>query len=110
MINLNKLKLKDSDFIKSSDWEDLIIENDGVRGENQFMIFESEGSEIIVNFDLCVSGRIYRDSGDYLNPPYTDVEITDIDVDITSLTVDEYEVKLTKEFEANLELEIKKYL
>jgi hypothetical protein len=110
MINLNKLKLKDSDFIKSSDWEDLIIENDGVRGENQFMIFESDGSEVIVNFDLCVSGRIYRDSGDYLNPPYTDVEITDIDVDITSLTVDEYEVKLTKEFEANLELEIKKYL
>jgi hypothetical protein len=110
MINLNKLKLKDSDFIKSSDWEDLIIENDGVRGENQFMVFESDGSEVIVNFDLCVSGRIYRDSGDYLNPPYTDVEITDIDVDITSLTVDEYEVKLTKEFEANLELEIKKYL
>lgn len=110
MINLDKLKLKDSDFIKSSDWEDLIIENDGVRGENQFMIFESDGSEVIVNFDLCVSGRIYRDSGDYLNPPYTDVEITDIDVDITSLTVDEYEVKLTKEFEANLELEIKKYL
>jgi hypothetical protein len=110
MINLDKLKLKDSDFIKSSDWEDLIIENDGVRGENQFMVFESDGSEVIVNFDLCVSGRIYRDSGDYLNPPYTDVEITDIDVDITSLTVDEYEVKLTKEFEANLELEIKKYL
>ena len=110
MINLNNLKLKDSDFIKSSDWEDLIIENDCFRGENQFMIFESDGSEVIVGFDLFVSGKIYRDSGDYLNPPYTDVEITDIDIDIVSVTIDEYEVELTKESEVDLELEIKKYL
>ena len=110
MINLNNLKLKDSDFTKSDDWDDLILENGGIREENQFMIFESDGSEVIVSFDLCVSGKIYRDSGDYLNPPYTDVEITDIDIDIVSVTINEYEVELTKESEVDLEQEIKKYL
>lgn len=92
------LKLVDSDFVKSDRWEYLIFENDGnLNREGEFMAFDMNGLELVIFYDLNISGKIYHDSGDYYNPSYTDVEITCEDINITEVTLDGYDIELTKD-------------
>lgn len=108
-VNLNNLKIKDKDVV--DDWEDLICENEGsFTRDYQYMIFDCDGIEVNVNFDLYVSGRVDYDPGDYWTPPYTDVDITDFDVTITEVYIDDYEVELTKEMKLTLEKVVKNNL
>jgi hypothetical protein len=108
-INLNNLKFKDKEVF--DDWENLICENEGsFTSDGQYMTFDCDGIEICIGFELCVSGRVYHDSGDYWNPPYTDVDITDVDVTIENLYVDDWEVVLTKEMIKSLEKAVKNNL
>lgn len=109
-LNLNNLKLQDGDFVKSSDWTEKIYENGGFTNNDQFMVFNCDGIEVVVDFELTVAGRVDYDPGDYWTPPYTDVDVTDIEILVKSLAVDEWEVELTKEIEDFLVKEIKNYL
>ena len=92
------MKFQHGDFVKSDEMESLILENNGsfIR-DCQFMTFDYMGMEVVVGFELTVSGTHSFDPGDYYTPPYSECDIDDIDVYITDLYVDEYEVELTKE-------------
>ena len=109
-IKLNNLKFIDGDFLKSEDWMEKIYESGEFTRKAEFITFECNGVEVVVDFDLSVSGRVEHDPGDYWTPPYTDVDITDVDVEVKYLIVDEWEVELTKEIEDFLVKEIKNYL
>jgi hypothetical protein len=90
--------LVDSDCLKSDDWEELICENEGhFSREGEFMIFEVDGLDLVISYDLEVSGRVEYDPGDYWTPPYSDFEVTNETIDVTEVTLDDYEIELTKE-------------
>jgi hypothetical protein len=110
-INLNNLKLKDKEISDNETLIDLLCENEGsFTTSDQYMTFDCDGIEVMVNFTLDVDGRIEYDPGDYWTPPSGDAEITDIDVNITDVYIDEYDVELTREMRRALEKEVKKYL
>ena len=104
-------KLVDSDCKKSDEWEELICENEGrfIR-ESEFMAFEVDGLDLVITYDLEVSGRIEYDPGDYYTPPYSDCEITNEDIDVTEVTLDDYNIELTKELKSLFSEVIKKNL
>jgi hypothetical protein len=100
-VNLNNLIITDKEVV--GDWEDLICENGSFTKDCQYMIFDCDGVEVNINFELCVNGRVDHDPGDYWTPPYTDVDITDFYVTITDVYIDDYDVELTKEMKKMLE-------
>jgi hypothetical protein len=103
--------LVDSDCIKSDNCEDLICENEGhfIR-EGEFMTFEVDGLELVIYYDLEVSGKIDYDPGDYFTPPYSDFEITSEDINVMEVTLDDYNIELTKELKELFSEVIKKKL
>lgn len=110
-INLNNLKLKEKEISDNETLIDLLCENEGsFTTGDQYMTFDCDGIEVMVNFTLDVNGRIEYDPGDYWTPPSGDVEITDTNVNITDVYIDEYDVELTREMRRALEKEVKKYL
>jgi hypothetical protein len=110
-LDLNNLKLTDGDYTKAEDWEELICENEGsFSKDEEYMIFDSNGIEIVINYELSVSGRVDYDPGDYYTPPYSDFDITYEDIFISSVTIDGYELELSKETKSLFEKEVKKKL
>jgi hypothetical protein len=110
-LNLINLKLVDGYYTKSEDWDDLICENEGsFSKDEEYMIFNLDGLEVVINYELSVNGRVQHDPGDYWTPSYTEVDIIDEDITISSVTIDDYELELNKEIESLLEKEIKKNL
>jgi hypothetical protein len=103
--------LVDSDCLKSDEWEELIYENEGhfIR-EGEFMAFEVDGLDLVISYDLEVSGRTEYDPGDYYTPPYSDFEITSEDIDVIEVTLDDYNIELTKELKDLFSEVIKKNL
>ncbi len=103
--------LIDTDCSKKDDWEELICENEGrFSREGEFMAFEVDGLDLVISYDLEVSGRIEYDPGDYWNPPYSDFEITNESIDVTEVTLDDYNIELTKELKHLFSEVIKKNL
>ncbi len=110
-MNINELKLIDGEYKKSEDWCELIDDEDSsFTREEEMMVFDCFGVEVVVWYTLSVQARVDYDPGDYWTPPYSDVDIISDDITIDSLYVDEYEVELTKDIKIALEKEIKKYL
>lgn len=103
--------LIDTDCSKKEDWEELICENEGrFSREGEFMAFEVDGLDLVIVYDLDVSGRIEYDPGDYYTPPYSDCEITDETIDVTEVTLDDYNIELTKELKTLFSEVVKKNL
>jgi hypothetical protein len=103
--------LVDSDCLKADDWEELICENEGhFSREGEFMIFEVDGLDLVISYDLEVSGRVEYDPGDYWTPPYSDFEVTNETIDVTEVTLDDYEIELTKELKFLFSEVVKKNL
>lgn len=103
--------LVDFDCKKSDEWEDLIYENEGhFSRESEFMSFDINGVNLTIVYDLEVSGRVEYDPGDYWTPPYSDCKITDETIDVTEVTLDDYEIELTKELRYLFSEVIKKNL
>ena len=89
--------MTDGDYTKAEDWEELICENEGsFSKDEEYMIFDSNGIEIVINYEISVSGRVDYDPGDYYTPPYSDFDITYEDIFISSVTIDGYELELSK--------------
>lgn len=108
-LNLKNLILKHKDV--ELDWTELILENDGSFSRDcQYMAFDCDGIEVVVDFDIDVHGRVDHDPGDYWTAPYTDVDITDVNVSVTNLNIDEYDVELTDSLISFFEGEIKKHM
>ena len=92
-----KVKLDECEFATSDCWDEMICEHEGSFEEDGIIIFDLNGMESYVNFKLYVSGTVTHDSGDYWTPPYTDVDIDDVDVEIEEFYINDIEVELTKE-------------
>jgi len=112
LLDLSKINnLIDTDCSKTEDWEELICENEGhFSREGEFMMFEVDGLDLVISYDLEVSGRIEYDPGDYWNPPYSDFEITNESIDVTEVTLDDYNIELTKELKQLFSEVVKKNL
>jgi hypothetical protein len=65
--------------------------------EYQSMTFNQNGISVVVGFELFVDGYVTNDEGDYLTAPASDIEISEVDINIVYLEVDEYEVELNSE-------------
>lgn len=110
-LNPKDLKFLDSDCIKSQDWEELICENEGsFSREGEYMIFDMNGIELVISYDLSVSGRIDYDPGDYYTPPSCDIDISYEDISVTDVTLDEYDIELTKELRLLFSDVVKKFI
>lgn len=109
-LNLNDLVVKDKDIVK--DWEELICEDEdgSFTRDDQYILFDMNGIEVSVNFELTVRGRVTSDPGDYWTPPSCDVDIVDVDVDVIDLFIDDYDVVLDRELSRTIESLIKKCL
>lgn len=95
-LDLNNLEVVDTYVF--SDWSELIEEYDGsYSSDDQYIIFKSNGVEMYVNFELCISGYYTYDAGDYWTPPSSDTEITDVEINISEVLIDDsYELQLDK--------------
>ena len=94
--NLNSAEITDGDFLKSQEFENQIAEESGsFTLEDQMINFNCQGLDICIIYDLDVSGDYEEDNGDYWTPPSCEVYLSDVNVSITQITIDEYDVELT---------------
>lgn len=103
-INFENLKVVEKDILDNNDFVDLILENEGsFTKDEQIIWFKSDelgdDVDISVEYEVCVSGSVDYDPGDYWTPPYTDVDINEIDIDIKTVYIDDIEFELTPEIE-----------
>lgn len=109
--NPSKSKIISGDYIKSSEFENIIFDGEGDSSEtDQFVELECDGFNIVVIYDLYVDGTISYSRGDYWTPDYTEVDVDTIDVTIKSIEIDEYEVELTKEMATIFETIVKQLI
>ncbi len=95
--NTENMKLIHGDFVKSDSWVEIIMEDGSFSRDCQYMTFDYNGIEISVSFELSVSGNYSYDPGDYWTPPCDDCDITEIQIEVNSLTIDEEEVEINLE-------------
>jgi hypothetical protein len=94
--NLNSAEITDGDFLKSQEFENQIAEESGsFTLEDQMVNFNCQGLDICVTYNLDVCGEYEEDCGDYWTPPSCEVNLSDVYVSITEITIDEYDVELT---------------
>lgn len=110
-IDFTNLTVKHKDVVSGDDWSDLICENDGqFMRDDQYICFDSNGIDVVVDFSLEVGGYVSHSRGDYWTPSYTEVEIDNVDISIKSLHIDEYEVELNSNLIDIIKVEIKKQI
>jgi hypothetical protein len=67
----------------------MVYENEGSFTEkDQYMSFEYDDVEVILNYELYVDGTIEEESGDWWTPGSCEVFVTDTDITITEVFVD----------------------
>jgi hypothetical protein len=92
--NLNLSNMVLSSKSVTSDLEYLITENDGhFQDDSQYMIFDHNGIEVVVWFQLDLRGVSSIRRGSYMEPDEYDFNITNTDIDITSVTVNDEEIE-----------------
>jgi hypothetical protein len=88
----------DFDCLKKEDWEESICENEGhFSRKGEFISFDLDGFYLTIFYDLEVSGKVDYDPGDYWTPPYSDFEITYEDINVSEVTLDDYNIELTED-------------
>ncbi len=109
-LNLNDLVVKEKEIV--SDWEELICEDEDeyFTRDDQYILFDMNGIDVLISFELTVRGRVTSDSGDYWTPPSCEVDIVEVDIDVTDFYVDDIDVQLDKDLTRKLESLVKKYL
>lgn len=90
LLKVNNFKLIGGEYTKSSIFEDLICENDGSFSKEDYMVFDGDGLNISVFYNIFVCGKIDEIDGDYLTPGYKDVINVQKDIEITDLIINEY--------------------
>jgi hypothetical protein len=106
-INFESLKVVKKEIIDNSYFVDLILENNGSFTKNEQIIwFKSDelgdDVDISVEYDIFVSGSVCHETGDYWTPPYTDADISEVDIDIKNFYIDGVESELTEEIKKSI--------
>jgi hypothetical protein len=111
MIKLENLKFIEGNFSNTESLTDMIYENEGsFTQKDQSISFDLDGKDFTVKYEVYVEGTIEEDSGDYWNPGSCDVELTDVDVTINEVLIDDELVNLDIEDFLKLEKILKKLL
>lgn len=109
--NPSKSTITNKDFTPYSDFENLIEEGEGFATlKDECMILDCEGFEVSINYNVDITGHVYFEKGDWWTPSSVEVEVDTVDVTITSITVDEYDVDLTPELVSVFEKVVKKLI
>jgi hypothetical protein len=106
-INPSNFKFTDGEYIASGDFADYISDNVSL-SEDQWISFDCNGVEVVVNYKLSVSASIYEDRGDYWTPTHKSLDISDISCEIKDIYIDGYELELNSDIESIFLKEIKK--
>lgn len=109
VIDFNNLVLTNKDVF--GDWEYLIDDNDGhYSQESQALFFDFKGIEVIIGFDLAISGTSWYQPASYMQPEEGETEITDVDIDVNYLSIGDNEVKIDIGLKKTLTEVVKKYV
>jgi len=109
--NPSKATLNCKDFTPSSEFENLVFDGEGFASlTDEFMDLSCDGFNIVVTYNVNLSGHIFYERGDYWTPDYTSVDVDDVDITITAISIDEYEVDLTKELVSVFEKVVKQLI
>ena len=110
-LDIKNLKLVDSDCTKSSRFSDLLIENKGsFSTEDEYLVFDMNGVELAIFYNLEVSGKVDVDFGDFYSPSSMDLDITNQDVDVIKATIDDVDIDLSEDVKSLLSEVVKNYL
>jgi len=101
-IDIKKLKLVESDFSDYQNLTEQILEDGCAYVKDQFVDFDYDGMILSITFNTSASGDVFDDPGDYWTAPYSEVNINDIDIEITQILLDEITIEITKESKVEL--------
>lgn len=93
------------------EWEYLICENDGHYSDDfQCLYFDYKGIEVVIGFELAISGWSWYRPATYMEPEEGETHITSVDIDVNYLWINDEEIVPDKELKKTLEGVVKKYV
>jgi hypothetical protein len=113
-MDLSNIKFITGDYLKKNkiinEVVSLNFDDYTHRTTDQFMTFDINGYEFTVHYEVLTSVKYYYDPGDYWTPPSEDIEVSEFDIDIKLLTINDYPAELSNEIKNQLKKEINKKL
>jgi len=100
MIDFKTAKLQDGDFKRGDEYHELIDGSERLTFES-WMTFDFEGTEdwITVEFTQEIEGYWTHCPGDYWTPPDSDFDLTDEEIQIVSVLINDVEIETIPELE-----------
>lgn len=83
------VKIIDGDFLKSGEFDEYLVENDGSMYLDQWVSLDIEGVEYEVSYTVDASAKIVIDNGDRWTPPSVEILINEVKFDIKSVSSNE---------------------
>lgn len=90
LLKIKNFKLIDGQYTKRIIFDDLICENNGSFSKEDYMIFDGDGLNILIAYNIFACGKIDKIPGDYDTPGYKDVSNIQEDIEIKDLVIDGY--------------------
>lgn len=106
-LNPEKIEVVDGNYTNSRYWQERISEITYFNESDCFILIKSGENDINVDFDLDVIGSSYYDPGDYYTAPYYENEINSVDINLKMISINDVEVKVTKELNEKIKILIK---
>ena len=95
ILDFDKLQLVDGFYTSSDRFSDIVYEYDGSHTETeQEITFEVNENVVDITFETYIDGHVEYESGDYYTPSYTEAIVSDVDVDIKQIKINEQVVDL----------------
>lgn len=104
ILDINKLQFVDGFYTSSDNFSDLVYEYDGSHTlSNQEITFECGDTQIDIKFETYIDGYVEHESGDYFTPSYNDAVVSDTNVDVRQVKINNQVVNLDREAIKKLE-------
>lgn len=84
-----KVEIVDGDFLKSKDFEEYLIENDGSVYMDQWVSLNIEGIQYDIDYTIDASAKIVIDNGSRWNPPSVEVVMQNLNFNIKAVSSNE---------------------
>ncbi len=98
IIDPKTIKLIGGDYTKSKEFEDLIIDFEGLySAEDQFVIFDVNDVEYTITYDFEVSGHMTYEPADWDSPGFQMLDLDSFTVDIIDIEVNETSIEMTED-------------
>jgi len=111
MENYSDIKIVDGDYTNSSSFERLILDYDGcTKMVNEFIEIETNGSKIVIFYDIRIEGHSTIEKGDELTPDFIYVDVDSVDIDIQSIEINDSVTELTSELKSKFEKIVKELI